>query len=140
MTIKLPSYTSGISSKPLLGMTIGDKFDEIAATYPDNDALIVRHQGLRYSYSQLKEVVDQAARAFIAIGVKRGDRIGMWAPNCAEWTITQFATAKVGAILVNINPAYRLHELEYALNQSEARFIVTANTFKSSNYRVESIS
>ncbi|MGY8871898.1 MAG: AMP-binding protein [Pseudomonadales bacterium] len=134
MTIKLPSYTSGTSSKPLLGMTIGDKFDEIAATFPDNDALIVRHQGLRYTYSQLKEVVDQAARAFLAIGVKRGDRIAMWAPNCAEWTITQFATAKVGAILVNINPAYRLHELEYALNQSEARFIVTANTFKSSNY------
>lgn len=134
MTTKLPSYTSGISEKPLLGMTIGDKFDEIAATYPDNDALIVRHQGLRYTYRQLKEAVDQAARAFLAIGVKRGDRVGMWSPNCAQWTITQFATAKVGAILVNINPAYRLHELEYALNQSEASFLVTADTFKSSNY------
>lgn len=134
MTTKLPSYTSGVSEKPLIGMTIGDKFDEIAATYPDNDALIVRHQGLRYTYRQLKEAVDQAARAFLAIGVKRGDRVGMWSPNCAQWTITQFATAKVGAILVNINPAYRLHELEYALNQSEARFLVTADTFKSSNY------
>lgn len=134
MTTKLPSYTSGVSEKPLIGMTIGDKFDEIAATYPDNDALIVRHQGLRYTYRQLKEAVDQAARAFLAIGVKRGDRVGMWSPNCAQWTITQFATAKVGAILVNINPAYRLHELEYALNQSEASFLVTADTFKSSNY------
>ncbi|QEQ96452.1 AMP-binding protein [Neptunomonas concharum] len=134
MTTKLPSYTSGTSDKPLIGMTIGDKFDEIANTFPDNDALIVRHQGLRYTYRQLQEAVDQAARAFLAIGVQRGDRIGMWSPNRAEWTITQFATAKVGAILVNINPAYRLHELEYALNQSEARFIVTADTFKSSNY------
>ncbi len=134
MTTKLPSYTSGTSDKPLIGMTIGDKFDEIANKFPDNDALIVRHQGLRYTYRQLQEAVDQAARAFLAIGVQRGDRIGMWSPNRAEWTITQFATAKVGAILVNINPAYRLHELEYALNQSEARFIVTADTFKSSNY------
>lgn len=134
MTKPLPSYTSGIASKPLIGMTIGDKFDEIARTYPDNDALIVHHQNLRYTYAQLQQAVDQAARAFLAIGVKPGDRVGMWAPNCAQWTITQFATAKVGAILVNINPAYRLHELEYALNQSEARFLVTADTFKSSNY------
>lgn len=131
---KLPSYTSGTSTKPLIGMTIGDKFDQIANTYPDNDALIVRHQGIRLTYAQLKEKVDQAARAFLAIGVKRGDRVGMWSPNCAQWTITQFATAKVGAILVNVNPAYRLHELEYAMNQSEARFLVTADSFKSSNY------
>ncbi|WP_136680875.1 AMP-binding protein [Neptunomonas sp. XY-337] len=134
MTAKLPSYTSGVSEKPLIGMTIGDKFDEIAAAYPDNDALIVRHQGLRYSYKELQTAVDKAARAFLAIGVQPGDRVGMWSPNCAQWTITQFATAKVGAILVNINPAYRLHELEYALNQSEAKFLVTADTFKSSKY------
>ncbi len=130
----IPSYTSGTSTKPLIGMTIGDKFDEIAATYPDNDALIVRHQGIRLTYAELKQQVDAAARAFLAIGVKRGDRVGMWSPNCAEWTITQFATAKVGAILVNVNPAYRLHELEYAMNQSEAKFLVTADSFKSSNY------
>ena len=130
----IPSYTSGPSTKPLIGMTIGDKFDEIAATYPENDALIVRHQGIRLTYAQLKERVDEAARAFLAIGVKRGDRVGMWSPNCAEWTITQFATAKVGAILVNVNPAYRLHELEYAMNQSEAKFLVTAGSFKSSDY------
>ena len=131
---KLPSYTSGPSTQPLIGMTIGDKFDEIANKYPDNDALIVRHQGLRYTYAELQQRVNEAARAFLAIGVKRGDRVGMWSPNCAEWTITQFATAKVGAILVNVNPAYRLHELEYAMNQSEAKFLVTADTFKSSNY------
>lgn len=130
----IPSYTSGPSTKPLIGMTIGDKFDEIAATYPNNDALIVRHQGIRLTYAELKARVDEAARAFLAIGVKRGDRVGMWSPNCAEWTITQFATAKVGAILVNVNPAYRLHELEYAMNQSEAKFLVTADSFKSSNY------
>ncbi|WP_299183452.1 AMP-binding protein [uncultured Neptuniibacter sp.] len=131
---KLPSYTSGPSTTPLIGMTIGDKFDEIANRYPDNDALIVRHQNLRYTYAELQQKVNEAARAFLAIGVKRGDRVGMWSPNCAEWTITQFATAKVGAILVNINPAYRLHELEYAMNQSEAKFLVTAGNFKSSNY------
>ncbi|MBE9398470.1 AMP-binding protein [Pontibacterium sp. N1Y112] len=130
----IPSYTSGPSTKPLIGMTIGDKFDEIATTYPDNDALIVRHQGIRLTYAELKQRVDEAARAFLAIGVKRGDRVGMWSPNCAQWTITQFATAKVGAILVNVNPAYRLHELEYAMNQSEAKFLVTADSFKSSNY------
>ncbi len=131
---KQPSYTSGISTTPLIGMTIGDKFDEIAARYPENDALIVRHQNLRYTYAELKDAVDQAARAFLAVGVKRGQRVGMWSPNCAQWTITQFATAKIGAILVNINPAYRLHELEYALNQSEATYLVTADSFKSSNY------
>ncbi|MBY4675069.1 AMP-binding protein [Marinobacterium arenosum] len=134
MSNQLPSYTSGISEKPLIGMTIGDKFDEIANRYPDNDALVVRHQGIRWSYRELQQKVDEAARAFLAIGVERGDRVGIWAPNCAQWTVTQFATAKIGAILVNINPAYRLHELEYALNQSEARFIVTADSFKSSQY------
>ncbi|XKH59039.1 AMP-binding protein [Halomonas sediminis] len=130
----LPSYTSSTASKPLIGMTIGDKFDEIAALYPDNDALIVLHQGIHWSYRQLQEEVNRCARALLAVGVKPGDRVAIWAPNCSEWTLTQFATAKLGAILVNINPAYRTHELEYALNQSEARFLITANTFKSSNY------
>ena len=133
-TINL-SYTNGVSTTPLLGTTIGDKFDEIAHRFADNDALIVRHQNIRWTYAELAEKVEQAAKAFIAIGVEPGDRVGMWSPNCAEWTITQFATAKVGAILVNINPAYRLHELEYALNQSEAKYLVTADSFKSSDYR-----
>ncbi len=131
---QLPSYTSGTCDKPLIGMTIGDMFDTTVARFPNHDALIVCHQEIRLTWSQLKDKVDQAARAFLAIGVQRGDRVGVWSPNRAEWTITQFATAKIGAILVNVNPAYRLHELEYALNQSEMRFLVTADHFKSSQY------
>ncbi|MCC5903356.1 MAG: AMP-binding protein [Halomonas sp.] len=130
----LPSYTSSTADKPLLGMTIGDKLDQIVAQYPDNDALIALHQNIHWSYRQLQEEVNRCARALLAIGVKKGDRVGIWAPNCSEWTLTQFATAKIGAILVNINPSYRTHELDYALNQSGARFLVTANQFKSSDY------
>ena len=130
----LPSYTSSTADKPLLGMTIGDKFDQIAAQYADNDALIALHQNIHWSYRQLQEEVNRCARALLAIGVKKGDRVAIWAPNCCEWTLTQFATAKIGAILVNINPSYRTHELDYALNQSGARFLVTANQFKSSDY------
>ncbi|ATH79076.1 AMP-binding protein [Vreelandella venusta] len=130
----LPSYTSSTADKPLLGMTIGDKFDQIAAQYPDNDALIALHQNIHWSYRELQREVNRCARALLAMGVKKGDRIGIWAPNCSEWTLSQFATAKIGAILVNINPSYRTHELEYALNQSGARFLITAHQFKSSNY------
>ncbi|GGO81306.1 AMP-binding protein [Marinobacterium nitratireducens] len=134
MTNALPSYSSGTSNKPLIGMTIGDKFDQIAATYPDNDALIVRHQGIRWSYREFQQQVNRCARALLAVGIRKGDRVGIWSPNNAQWTTLQFATAKVGAILVNINPAYRLHELEYALNHSEARMLVIAERFKSSDY------
>ena len=129
-----PSYSSSMADKPLLGMTIGDKFDQIATQYADNDALIVLHQNIHWSYRQLQEEVNRCARALLSIGVNKGDRVAIWAPNCSEWTLTQFATAKIGAILVNINPSYRTHELEYALNQSGARFLVTANSFKSSDY------
>ncbi len=128
------SYTSGICNKPLIGKTIGKLFDEIVAQYPENEALIVHHQGIRLTYRQLKEQVDTCARALIAIGLEKGERVGIWSPNCAEWAIIQFATAKIGAILVNINPSYRLHELEYALNQSGCSFLFTADTFKKSNY------
>ena len=100
----LPSYTSSTAEKPLLGMTIGDKFDQIAAQYPDNDALIALHQNIHWSYRELQQEVNRCARALLAIGVQKGDRVGIWAPNCSEWTLTQFATAKIGAILVNINP------------------------------------
>lgn len=134
MTNSNLSYTKGPTDKPLLNSTIGDKFDEIAKRYPDNDALVVRHQNIRYTYAEFQAKVNQAARAFLAIGVQRGDRVGMWSPNCAQWTITQFATAKIGAILVNVNPSYRLTELEYAMNQSETKYLVTADTFKSSDY------
>ena len=135
MSKTLPSYTSGTAEQPLIGMTIGDMFDATANRYPDNDALIVLHQNIRWSYRELQAEVNRCARALLSIGVKPGDRIGVWSPNRYEWTVSQFATAKVGAILVNINPAYRLHELEYALNQSEARFLISADSFKSSDYR-----
>jgi fatty-acyl-CoA synthase len=128
------SYTSGTSDRPLLGLTIGDMFDQIAARYPDNEALVSRHQGLRYTYRQFRAEVDRCARALMALGVEKGERIGIWAPNCAEWAIIQFATSKLGAILVNINPSYRLNEVEYALRQSGCSWLVIAPEFKTSNY------
>jgi len=128
------SYVSGISDKPLLGLTIGDLFDETVNTYPDHDALIVRHQSLRYTYRALQEAVNRCARGLMESGVEKGDRVGIWSPNCAEWTITQFATSKIGAILVNINPSYRVHELAYALTQSGCSVLVIAPSFKSSDY------
>nr|WP_228259096.1 AMP-binding protein [Marinobacter sp. JH2] len=131
----LPSYTSGVADKPLLGMTIGDMLDRTAQQYPDNEALVCLHQGIRWSYREFVEKVNEAARAFLAIGVKKGDRVGIWSPNRYEWTVTQFATAKVGAILVNINPSYGVHELQYALNLAGISVLVTADSFKASNYR-----
>src|SRR5215212_5315638 len=92
------SYTSGSSDTALLGMTIGDMFDQTVARYPDNEALVVRHQSIRYTYRQLKAQADCSARALMALGVAQGDRVGIWAPNCAEWTIVQLASAKIGAI------------------------------------------
>jgi len=133
-TVTAPSYTSATSSTPLLGETIGDMFDRIAKQHPDNDALISVHQNIRWNYRQLQQQVTTCAKALMAIGVGKGDRVGIWSPNMAEWCVTQFATAKIGAILVNINPAYRQHELEYALNQSECSFLIAADQFKSSNY------
>ncbi|MBB3232214.1 AMP-binding protein [Halomonas stenophila] len=128
------SYVSGISDTPLKGQTIGDCFDATVERFPEQDALISRHQGLRYSWQQLQQAVDQAARGLLALGVAKGDRVGIWSPNCAEWTITQFATAKVGAILVNINPSYRTHELEYALKQSATSTLILQGSFKTSDY------
>ncbi|MFT0520053.1 fatty acid CoA ligase family protein [Pseudomonas faucium] len=129
-----PSYTQGNQDKALLSHCIGDAFDATVARFPDREALVVRHQALRYTWQQLAEAVDQNARALIALGVQPGDRLGIWAPNCAEWCITQFASAKVGAILVNINPAYRSSELDYALGQSGCRWVICADAFKSSDY------
>ncbi len=128
------SYVSGISDTPLKGQTIGDCFDETVARFPDRDALLSLHQGLRFTWRELQGAVDEAARALLALGVKKNDRVGIWSPNCAEWTITQFATAKIGAILVNINPSYRTHELEYALKQSAASTLVLQGKFKGSDY------
>lgn len=128
------SYTCGISNEPLLGITIGDKFDEIVSRFPDNEALIVHHQNIRWTYNQLQEQVNDCAKALITTGIKKGNRVGIWSSNRCEWTVLQFATAKVGAILVNINPSYRVHELEYALKQSGCIMIVIADEFKTSDY------
>ncbi|MFJ2985382.1 MULTISPECIES: fatty acid CoA ligase family protein [unclassified Pseudomonas] len=129
-----PSYSQGDQGKALLTQCIGDAFDTIVARFPEREALVVRHQALRYTWRQLADAVDQHARALMALGVQPGDRLGIWAPNCAEWCITQFASAKVGAILVNINPAYRASELDYALGQSGCRWVICADTFKTSDY------
>ncbi len=132
--MKSLSYTSGASDKPLIGKTIGQYFDEIVERYPDNEALVSCHQGIRWTYRELKGEVNRCARALMAAGMEKGERVGIWSPNRAEWTVVQLATAKIGAILVNINPSYRLHELEYALNQSGCSLLVTADEFKYSNY------
>ncbi|UZM96468.1 MULTISPECIES: fatty acid CoA ligase family protein [Pseudomonas putida group] len=129
-----PSYTQGNQDKPLLNQCIGDAFDATVARFPEREALVVHHQALRYTWRQLADAVDQHARALMALGVQPGDRLGIWAPNCAEWCITQFASAKVGAILVNINPAYRSSELDYALGQSGCRWVICADAFKTSDY------
>jgi len=113
-----PSYQQGPADKPLIEKTVGSFFDEVVSRYGDREALVSRHQGLRFTYAQLRERVDEFAVALLGFGVQKGDRVGIWSPNNAEWVMTQFATAKVGAILVNVNPAYRVQELEYALNQS----------------------
>src|SRR3974390_402121 len=133
------SYTSGISDIPLLGLTIGDLFDQTVEQYPDQPALISRHQNIRLTYRELQDQVNQCARGLMALGLQKGQRIGIWSPNRTEWCITQFATSKIGAILVNINPAYRLNELEYALKQSGCSALVIAPQFKTTNY-VELIS
>ena len=129
-----PSYSRGRQDKPLLAMTIGAAFDDTVSRFASREALVVRHQNLRYSWAELAEVVNATARAFLALGLRQGDRLGIWAPNCAQWCITQFASAKVGAVLVNINPAYRANELEYALKQSGCRWLVCADAFKTSDY------
>ncbi|GAA2337680.1 AMP-binding protein [Saccharopolyspora halophila] len=130
----LSSYDSGTSEVPLLGDTIGVNLDRTAARFPERDALVECVTGRRWSYREFVAAVDSLATGLLDAGIGKGDRVGIWAPNRAEWTITQYATAKVGAILVNINPAYRAHELQYVLNQSGIRMLVSAKSFKSSDY------
>ena len=129
-----PSYVHGASDIPLIGETIGVHFDRIVARHGERDALIVRHQHISWTYRELQREVDAFAAGLIALGLKPGERIGIWSPNNAEWVVTQFATAKAGLILVNINPAYRLSELEYALNKSGCVALVAASRFKTSDY------
>ena len=130
----LPSYASGVSEVPLLGDTIGDNFDRTVAAFPDRDALVDRAAGRRWTYRELAAEVNALALGLVSLGIGKGDRVGIWSPNRAEWTFLQYATAKIGAILVNINPAYRSHELEYVLNQAGIRLLVAADKFKTSDY------
>src|SRR5215470_4097649 len=130
----LRSYSSGTSEVPLLGDTIGDNLDHTAARFGERDALVDCPTGRRWSYRALVGAVDVLALGLLDLGVGTGDRVGIWAPNSAEWVLTQFAAAKIGAVLVSINPAYRCYELEYVLNQAGVRLLVAADTFKTSNY------
>lgn len=128
------SYVHGNSGAPLIGKTIGALLDEVAAIDGSREALVVAHQKIRWTYSELKARSDAFASGLLALGLEPGDRVGIWAPNCAEWTVAQFATAKAGLILVNINPAYRLGELEHALRAVGCRALITATRFKTSDY------
>ena len=128
------SYAHGASEKPLLGETVGDNLARTAAEHPDTEALVSCEQGVRWTYAELDERVDRAAASLIAAGLVPGDRLGIWSPNRAEWTLIQYATARACVILVNINPAYRTSELEYALRQSGCRILIAAPSFKTSDY------
>ncbi|HEV8319745.1 MAG TPA: AMP-binding protein [Vicinamibacterales bacterium] len=128
------SYVHGASDVALLGETIGTCLDRISAAHGDCDALVSCYQRVRYTYRELHAEVERYARGLLALGVERGDRVGIWGPNSAEWLVTQYATAKIGAILVNINPAYRLRELDYALNQSGVATLVMSPRFRATDY------
>ena len=128
------SYTCGTSEFPLLGMTMGEMIDHIAEKYPDNEAVVSVHQNIRWTYKEFLSQVNLVARALMGLGVEKGDRVAIWAMNHAEWIVIQFATAKIGAIMVNINPAYRTYELEYALKQSEIQTLILQGRFKTSDY------
>ena len=134
MTKLTMSYVHGVSPTPLLGQTVGQLFDKAVERWPGNEALVVRHQEIRWTYRDLKREVDALAAGLIGLGLKPGDRLGIWSPNNAEWVVTQFASAKAGLILVNINPGYRVPELDYALNKVGCKALITAAHFKTSDY------
>ncbi|MGA7304057.1 MAG: AMP-binding protein [Rhodothermales bacterium] len=134
MSLLSQSYVHGASSEPLLGQTVGLTLEKTVYRHPERLALVSSHQRIRWTWDELQREVDTFAAGLVAMGLKPGDRVGIWSPNCAEWIVTQFATAKAGLVLVNINPAYRLAELEYALNRVGVKALVTAESFKSSHY------
>jgi fatty-acyl-CoA synthase len=134
MVVQRESYVHGNGGPPLIGKTIGALLDEVAAIDGSREALVVAHQKIRWTYSELKARSDAFASGLLALGLEPGDRVGIWAPNCAEWTVAQFATAKAGLVLVNVNPAYRLSELEHALRTVGCRALITAARFKTSDY------
>jgi fatty-acyl-CoA synthase len=129
-----PSYAHGTSSIPLLGETIGENLRRTVTQHPDRDALVACAQGVRMTYRELWEATTRAARGLMALGVQKGDRVGIWSPNRFEWVVIQYATARVGAILVNINPAYRTSELEYALRAGGVSVLLAARRFRQTNY------
>jgi fatty-acyl-CoA synthase len=134
MTTAIPSYVHGASLQPLLGETVGGLLDRVAAKYPQRPALVARAQDVRLDYRAFHAEVERVAAGLLALGLERGERIGIWAPNRAEWVVLQFAAPKAGLILVNINPAYRTHELEYSLNKVACRALVLPRRFKTSHY------
>lgn len=129
-----PSYACGISDEPLLGQTIAERFRRAVETWADREALVVPHQGYRSTYRQLWDQVEQVARGLVGLGVHKGDRVGIWSPNRHEWVLVQLATARIGAVLVNVNPAYRASELAYALDQSGVRLLLLARRFRATEY------
>ncbi len=131
----MESYDAGSRTPSLLQETVGAHFERTTSARPDREALVEVSSGRRWTWAELNTAANDAARGMLALGIEKGDRVGIWAQNCAEWTITQFATAKIGAILVNINPAYRTHELAYVVNQSGLRVLVAMTGFKTSDYR-----
>jgi fatty-acyl-CoA synthase len=128
------SYTHGVANRPLIGKTIGQLLDDVATEFPDNEALVSVFEGRRFTYKAFRKEVNEVARALLAMGVQKGDRVAIWSTNCAGWVLAQFATARIGAILVNINPAYRLQELNFALRQSECQVLVSGESFKDADY------
>lgn len=131
----MESYAAGETSPALLEETIGANLERTVAAHADREALVEVASGRRWTWAELDRDVDALARGLMGAGIEKGDRVGVWAPNCAEWTLTQYATAKIGAVLVNVNPAYRTHEFAYAVNQSGLRLLVTTTSFKTSDYR-----
>ncbi|MBU2662454.1 AMP-binding protein [Actinoplanes bogorensis] len=131
----MSSYASGVSDLPLLGETIGANLERTVARFGDREALVDVAAGRRWTYAEFDADVNRLARGLLGRGIGKGDRVGIWAPNCAEWVITQYATAKIGAILVNINPAYRTHELKYVVEQAGLSLLISATSFKTSDYR-----
>jgi hypothetical protein len=128
------SYSHGTSSVRLIGQTIGQNLRDTARRFPDRDALIVPYQNVRLTYGEFDSKVDALARSLLAMGIDIGDRIGIWSPNNAEWVLIQYAAARIGAILVNLNPAYRTHEIQYALGQSQCRLLFASTSYKTSDY------
>ena len=134
MSATIQSYFHRASTIPLLNDTLGGALDKAAERWPDQEAVVVRDQGVRLTFAGLRREADRLATGLIALGLKPGDRVGLWSPNRIEWVLTQYATAKAGLILVNINPGYRAGELEYALNKVECRALITADRFKTTDY------